>query len=54
MDILEAQNTHLREKQGGAGGSYHLREAQVPHNSDFTPENCDLRANNTYFLSNNP
>jgi hypothetical protein len=29
---------------------YHLREAQVPYNSDFTPENSDLRAKNTYFL----
>jgi hypothetical protein len=28
-------------------GMYHLREAQVPYNSDFTPENSDLRAKNT-------
>ena len=28
---------------------YYLREALVPYNSDFTPENSDLRAKNTYF-----
>jgi len=37
-----------------SGGLYHLREAQVPYNSDFTPENSDLRAKNTYFWSGNP
>ncbi len=36
-------------KVGGSGGLYHLREAQVPYNSDFTPENRELRAKNTYF-----
>jgi len=60
---LEVQNTRLREKHGqkarngeqGLGvrdqgsGSYHLREAQVPYNSDFTTENSDLRADNAYF-----
>ncbi|KKK86808.1 hypothetical protein LCGC14_2759530 [marine sediment metagenome] len=49
MAILGAQNTLLREKHGGSGGSYHLRKAQVPYNSDFTPENSDLKPNNTYF-----
>jgi len=39
---------------GESGGLYHLREAQVPYNSDFTPENSELRAKNTYFWSNNP
>ncbi len=33
-------------KVGEAGGSYHLREAQVPYNSDFPPENSD----STYIL----
>jgi len=37
-----------------SGGLYHLREAQVPYNSDFTPENSDLRAKNTYLWSGNP
>jgi hypothetical protein len=41
-------------KVGESGGSYHLREEQVPYNSDFTPENSDLRAKNTYFWSDNP
>ncbi|MEA1884954.1 MAG: hypothetical protein U9N62_10615 [Thermotogota bacterium] len=41
-------------KVGKSGGLYHLREAQVPYNSDFTPENNELRAKNTYFWSNNP
>jgi len=27
---------------------HHISEAQVPYNSDFTPENSDLRAENTY------
>jgi len=35
-------------------GMYHLSEAQVPYNSDFTPENSDLRAEKTYFWSDNP
>ena len=38
---------------GELGGSYHLREAQVPYNSDFAPENSDLRAKNTYFWNDN-
>ncbi len=41
-------------KVGASGGLYHLREAQVPYNSDFTPENSELRAKNTYFWSDNP
>jgi len=41
-------------KVGESGGLYHLREAQVPYNSDFTPENSELRAKNTYFWSDNP
>jgi len=43
-------------KVGGSGGLYHLREvreAQVPYNSDFTPENSDLRTKNTYFWNVN-
>ena len=35
-------------------GMYHLREAQVLYNSDFTPENSDLRAKDTYFWNVNP
>ncbi len=30
-------------QNGGSGGLYHLREVQVPYNSDFTPENSYLR-----------
>jgi REP-associated tyrosine transposase len=41
-------------KVGESGGLYHLREAQVPYNSDFTPENSELRARNTYFWCDNP
>ena len=37
----------------GLGGFYHLSEAHVPYNSDFTTENSDLRAENTYFWKNN-
>jgi hypothetical protein len=29
----------------------HLREAQAAYNSNFTPENSDVRAKNTYFWS---
>ncbi len=47
MAILGAQNTLLREKAQEAGSLYHFREAQVSYNSD-------LRANITYFWSNNP
>jgi len=32
---------------------YHLRESQVAYNSNFTPENSDLRAKNTYIWNNN-
>ena len=35
------------------GGLYHLREALVPYNSDFTPENSDLRIKNTYIWNVN-
>lgn len=31
-----------------------LREAQVPYDVDFTPENSGLRAKNAYFCRNNP
>ena len=41
-------------KVGKSGGLYHLREVQVPYNSDFTPENSELRAKNTCFWSDNP
>jgi hypothetical protein len=41
--------TGIRGQRSGIGGSYHLREAQVPYNSDFTTENSDLRADNAYF-----
>jgi len=34
-------------KVGESGALYHLREAQVPYNSDFTPENSNLRAKKT-------
>jgi REP element-mobilizing transposase RayT len=39
---------------GESGGSYHLRETQIPYNSDFAPENSDLRAENAYFWKDNP
>jgi len=32
---------------------YHLRDAQVLCNSDFSPENSDLRAVNAYFWRDN-
>ena len=41
-------------KVGESEGLYHLREAQVSYNSDFTPENSELRAKNTRFWSDNP
>jgi putative transposase len=41
-------------KVGGSRGAYHLREAQAAYNSDFTHENSELRAKNTYFWSDNP
>ena len=41
-------------KVGKSGELYHLREAQVPYNSDFTPANSELRAKNTCFWSDNP
>ncbi|MDD3083204.1 MAG: hypothetical protein PHW17_13385, partial [Desulfobacterales bacterium] len=31
-----------------------LREAQVPYDVDFTPENSGLRAKNAYFCRDNP
>ena len=33
----------------GSRDMYHLREAQAAYNSNFTPENGLLSANNTYF-----
>ena len=36
-------------KVGELGGSYHLREAQVPYNSDFSPKNSYLRAKTPIF-----
>ena len=41
-------------KVGESEESYHLREAQAPYNSDFTPENSGLSAKNTYFWGDNP
>jgi len=41
-------------KVGKSEESYHLREAQAPYNSDFTPENSNLSAKNTYFWRYNP
>jgi hypothetical protein len=38
-----------RMRGDGLGRFYHLREVQAPYNSDFTPENSDLRAENAYF-----
>jgi len=32
----------------------YVREAQVPCNIDYPPENNDLRAKNTYFWNDNP
>jgi len=43
----------IRMKDEGLGGFYHLRETKIPYNSDFTPENSDLRAENTFFSKDN-
>ena len=45
-----AKSRQVRE----SGGSYHLREKQIPYNSDFTPKNSGLSAENTYFWMDNP
>jgi hypothetical protein len=42
-----------RIRDDGLGGFYHLRETQIPYNSDFTPENNDLRAEKAYCLRDN-
>ena len=47
---IRAKNRQMRE----SGGSYHLRETQIPYNSDFTTENSSLSAENVYFCKNNP
>jgi hypothetical protein len=36
-------------KVEGSRDLYHLRESQTAYNSDFTPENSDLRAENICF-----
>jgi putative transposase len=41
-------------KVEGSRDLYHLREAQAAYNSNFTPNNSDLRAKNTYIWSYNP
>jgi hypothetical protein len=51
--------TGIRGQESGIGGqqprgSYHLRETQAAYNSNFTPENSDLRAENAYLWRNNP
>jgi REP element-mobilizing transposase RayT len=40
-------------KVGESRDAYHLREAQVTYNSNFTPEKGGLRAENTYFWNIN-
>ena len=47
---IQAKGRQVKE----SNGSYHLRETQVPYNSDFTPENSDLSAENAYFWRDNP
>ena len=47
---IRAKSRQVRE----SGGLYHLREAQVPYNGDFTPKNNDLSAENAYFWRDNP
>jgi len=47
--VIRAKSRQVRESRG----SYHLREAQVPYNSDFIPENSRLRAENTYIWIEN-
>ncbi len=37
-----------------SGGLYYLRETQVPYHSDFTHENSESRAKNTYLGIDNP
>ena len=59
--LNKALNGHFRaskhtfkRKAREPKGSHHLRKAQVPYNSDFTPENSGLSAKNTYFWRDNP
>jgi len=47
---IRAKGRKVRE----SGGLCHLREAQVPYNSDFTPDNSGLSAKNSYFWRDNP
>jgi putative transposase len=47
---IRAKSRQIRE----LGGSYHLREAQIPYNSDFTPENSGLRSENAYLWMDSP
>lgn len=51
--------TGIRGQESGIGGqqpggSYDFREAQILNSSDFTSENSELRAGNTYFWMHNP
>ena len=41
-------------KFGKSRDAYYLREAQIPYNSDFTPEKGVLRAKNAYLWDVNP
>ena len=38
----EVQSQEVSDRSNSREGHIHLRKAQVPHNSDFTPENGDL------------
>ncbi len=54
-DIKEKLGIRAKGREvAGSKELYHLREAQVPYNSDFTPENSDLRAIKTYCWIDNP
>jgi REP-associated tyrosine transposase len=56
VEIIKAKlGIRAKSRQvGKSGGSYHLCEAQLPYNSDFTLENSDLRVENAYFGADNP
>ena len=54
QDIKEKLGIRAKgRKVEGTKDLYHLREAQVAYNSNFTPENSVLSANNTYFWNVN-
>ena len=54
-DIKAKLSIRAKGRQvGESSGAHQLREAQVPYNGNFTPENSGLRAKNAYFWRDNP